>query len=128
MPHRRTFVFEYRKGEIHERKEICQTQSSCPWRSRKDDHEGGEIVASLTEAVEVERAGIPVGSRFTVATVDLPEEPATYDAASVRATRQKLAVSQAIFAHLLGVSATLVRAWEQGHACRQGGGAASSMR
>jgi DNA-binding transcriptional regulator YiaG len=60
---------------------------------------GREIVDSLTEAVEVERGGISVGSRFTV---------------SVRATRQKLAVSQAIFAHLLGVSAMLVRAWEQG--------------
>jgi DNA-binding transcriptional regulator YiaG len=75
---------------------------------------GREIVASLAEAVEVERAGIPIESRFTVATVDLPDEPATYNAFAVRATRQKLGVSQTIFAHLLGVSAVLVRAWEQG--------------
>jgi len=75
---------------------------------------GREIVASLREAAEVERAGIPVESRFTVRTVELPDAPATYDAAAVRATRQRLAASQAIFARLLGVSAMLVRAWEQG--------------
>jgi DNA-binding transcriptional regulator YiaG len=74
---------------------------------------GREIVASLAEAVEVERAGIPIESRFTVRTVELPEEPGAYDAASVRATRDRIAVSQPIFAHLLGVSAMLVRAWEQ---------------
>lgn len=75
---------------------------------------GREIVASLAEAAKVERAGIPIGSRFTVRTVEMPNEPAPYDAAAVRATRHRLAVSQAIFAHLLGVSAMLVRAWEQG--------------
>jgi DNA-binding transcriptional regulator YiaG len=64
--------------------------------------------------LEVERAGVPVESRFTVHTVELPDEPATYDAIAVRLTRAKLAVSQAIFAHLMGVSPTLVRAWEQG--------------
>lgn len=75
---------------------------------------GREIVASITEAVEVERARIPVESRFTVRTVEMPDAPAPYDAAAVRATRHRLTVSQAIFAQLLGVSAMLVRAWEQG--------------
>jgi DNA-binding transcriptional regulator YiaG len=83
-------------------------------RAGRTTSKGREIVASLTEAVEVERAGIPLSSRFTVSTVELPNEPAAYDGAAVRATRQKLGVSQAIFAHLLGVSAMLVRAWEQG--------------
>jgi DNA-binding transcriptional regulator YiaG len=50
-----------------------------------------------------------------LSTVALPEPPSAYDAAAVRATRDRLGVSQAIFAHLLGVSAVLVRAWEQGH-------------
>jgi putative transcriptional regulator len=76
--------------------------------------EGREIVASLTEAVEVELAGVPIESRFTVRTVEVPGEPARYDAASVRATRERLGVSQSIFAHLIGVSVMLVRAWEQG--------------
>jgi len=75
---------------------------------------GREIVASLAEAVEVERAGIPIESRFTVRTVELPDEPVEYDAAAVRATRDRIAASQVVFAHLLGVSPMLVRAWEQG--------------
>jgi putative transcriptional regulator len=75
---------------------------------------GREIVASLMEAVAVENAGIPIESRFTVRTVQTPDDPAKYDAAAVRAVRDKIAVSQAIFAQLLGVSAMLVRAWEQG--------------
>lgn len=83
-------------------------------RAGRTTAKGREIVASLAEAVEVERAGIPLSSRFTVSTVELPDEPAAYDGAAVRATRQKLDASQAIFAHLLGVSAMLVRAWEQG--------------
>ena len=69
---------------------------------------------SLREAIRVERSGIPIESVFTVRTVELPDQPATYDAAAVRATRDRLGVSQAIFAHLLGVSPVLVRAWEQG--------------
>ena len=75
---------------------------------------GREIVASLKEAIEVERSGVPIESRFTVRTVELPDEPGLYDAISVRGTRDKIGASQAIFAHLLGVSAMLVRAWEQG--------------
>jgi DNA-binding transcriptional regulator YiaG len=75
---------------------------------------GREIVASMREILEVERAGVPIESRFTVHTVELPDEPVVYNAIMVRATRDRLMVSQAIFAHLMGVSATLVRAWEQG--------------
>jgi DNA-binding transcriptional regulator YiaG len=75
---------------------------------------GREIVASLKEAVEVVRAGIPIESRFTVRTVEMPDAPAAYSPEAIRATRDKIAVSQAVFAHLLGVSATLIRAWEQG--------------
>jgi len=83
-------------------------------RSARMTSKGREIVASLAEAIEVERTGIPIASRFTVRTVDLPDQPKAYNAAAVRATRNKIGVSQAIFAHLIGVSAMLVRAWEQG--------------
>jgi putative transcriptional regulator len=83
-------------------------------RSEKMTSKGREIVASLAEAIEVQRAGIPIESRFTVRTVEMPDEPAAYNAAAVRAARERIAVSQAIFARLIGVSATLVRAWEQG--------------
>ena len=74
---------------------------------------GREIVASLAEAVEVERAGIPIESRFTVRTVEVPDQPGAYDARAIRETRDRIGVSQAIFASLVGVSPTLVRAWEQ---------------
>lgn len=84
------------------------------WQAGRTTSKGREIVASLAEAIEVERAGIPIESRFTVRTAELPDEPTAYDALAVRATRQKIGVSQAIFAHLMGVSAMLVRAWEQG--------------
>jgi DNA-binding transcriptional regulator YiaG len=83
-------------------------------RARRLTAKGREIVASLAEAVEVERSGAPLEARFTVRTVQLPDEPTVYDAAAVRSTRERLGVSQALFAHLLGVSAVLVRAWEQG--------------
>src|SRR5579863_6940262 len=97
----------------------AKTTSKVRWRrgSRRADRmtsKGREIVASLTEAVEVERAGVPIESRFNVRTMELPDAPAKYDAAAVRATRDRLGVTQVIFSHLLGVSAVLVRAWEQG--------------
>jgi DNA-binding transcriptional regulator YiaG len=74
---------------------------------------GREIVASLAEAVAVERAGVDPASRFTVRTVVAPPPASKYDGRSVRAARDLIGVSQAIFAHLLGVSVMLVRAWEQ---------------
>jgi DNA-binding transcriptional regulator YiaG len=43
-----------------------------------------------------------------------PDPPSAYDAAGVRATRDRLADSQAIFTRLLGISAVPVRVWEQG--------------
>src|SRR5690242_17830484 len=82
-------------------------------RSNRTTAKGREIVASLNEAVEVQRAGLPVKSRFTVRTVEVPDEPAQYDARAVRSTRDSIGVSQTVFAHLLGISPTLVRAWEQ---------------
>jgi DNA-binding transcriptional regulator YiaG len=75
---------------------------------------GREILASLQGAIEVERSGVPIESRFTVRTVELPVEPRRYDPTNIRLTRDKFGASQVIFAHLLGVSPMLVRAWEQG--------------
>jgi DNA-binding transcriptional regulator YiaG len=83
-------------------------------RTATSTAKGREIIASLTEALEVEWQRIPLESRFTVRTVELPDSPSEYDAAAVRATREKIPASQAVFAALLGVSAVLVRAWEQG--------------
>jgi DNA-binding transcriptional regulator YiaG len=75
---------------------------------------GREIVAAIMEAVEVERAGIPLESRFTVRTVEVPDPPQTYDSSAVRDTRDKIGASQTVFSYLMGVSPALIRAWEQG--------------
>jgi DNA-binding transcriptional regulator YiaG len=40
--------------------------------------------------------------------------PRDYDAAAIRSLRSELAVSQAVFAELLGVSKILLQSWEQG--------------
>lgn len=96
------------KTKIHRRK------AGRAGKSSRMTSKGREIIASLAEAVEVERAGVPLESRFTVRRVELPDEPLPYDAAAVRATRDRIGASQVIFAQLMGVSAMLVRAWEQG--------------
>jgi DNA-binding transcriptional regulator YiaG len=75
---------------------------------------GREIIASLKEFADTLDSGVPIASRYTVRTIELPEPPAEYDPARVRRTRDLLEVSQAIFAHLLGVSPILVRSWESG--------------
>jgi DNA-binding transcriptional regulator YiaG len=75
---------------------------------------GRQIIAGLTELVEAAQRGDDLSRRFTVRTVKLPDDPKPYDAAAVKATRDLLGASQALFARLIGVSAALVRAWEQG--------------
>src|ERR1700735_5666976 len=51
--------------------------------------------------------------RFTVRTISV-SEPSTYSPAAIRVLRRLLAVTQAVFAQLLGVSQVLVRSWERG--------------
>lgn len=51
--------------------------------------------------------------RFTVRTYEV-SDPSQYDAKKVKRTREALGVSQAVFAHLVGVSTVLVRSWERG--------------
>jgi DNA-binding transcriptional regulator YiaG len=75
---------------------------------------GREIVAALEEVSRTLQAGIPLEAKFTVRTVEVPDPPSPYDAKSIRRTRDRIGVSQALFAGLLGVSAILVASWEQG--------------
>jgi DNA-binding transcriptional regulator YiaG len=76
---------------------------------------GKAIVADMTEFAEALEAGIPLESKYTVRRVQLPEAPNKYTSQAVRVTRDRICVSQAVFAHLLGVSTILVQAWEQGN-------------
>jgi putative transcriptional regulator len=50
---------------------------------------------------------------FTARTIDVPD-PGVYRPRQVRRLRDRLGVSQAVFAHLLGVSPVLVKSWERG--------------
>lgn len=75
---------------------------------------GREIIASLTEAVEAIERGEPMSRRFTVRSVIRTRNPLPYDGPAVRATRNVLGASQAVFAQVLGVSTILVQSWEDG--------------
>ena len=83
-------------------------------QKRRGTSAGREIIQALTELRDVLQAGESLESHFTVRTVIVPNAPLKYSATSVRQTRTKLGVSQAIFAKLLGVSTVLVQHWESG--------------
>lgn len=75
---------------------------------------GDEIVRGLEEFTETLERGEKVSGKFTVRTVVLDLKPKSYSPEDVKETRAMLGVSQAVFAQFLGVSASCVRAWEQG--------------
>jgi DNA-binding transcriptional regulator YiaG len=70
-----------------------------------------KIAASLA----VIHHAIETGDRSALTVRDVEvSPPSEYDAKSVRALREKMGVSQGVFARLMGVSDDLVQAWEQG--------------
>lgn len=81
---------------------------------KRSTRAGREIIAGLTELVEAAERGENLSRRFTVRTVEMPDDPRAYDAKAVKATRDRLGASRSIFARLVGVSVALVRSWEQG--------------
>ena len=83
-------------------------------REPKSTKAGRKIIAALTELADSLARGEPIDARYTVRTVTLPDEPGVYGPADVRALRDRLDASQAVFARLLSVSAKLVQAWERG--------------
>ena len=68
---------------------------------------GKLLVQSLTE-VRGGQAG-----KLTMKTVEIPDPP-RFDAKAVHALRDRLGLSQGLFAKLLGVSRKLMEAWETG--------------
>lgn len=68
--------------------------------------------AGMAELVAAMSSGKTLREHFTIRTVRVAP-PSRYTATSVRGTRNKLGVSQAVFAKLLGVSVELVENWEQ---------------
>ena len=78
---------------------------------------GELLLQSLHEALAIERGEISAARRVRrVASVReaavLP--PRGYDAGGVQAVRERLGLSQAVFARVLNASAETVKAWEQG--------------
>ena len=72
-----------------------------------------EIMAGMRELERMMDEGKKPEQMFTVRTVEVPD-PGTYRATQVRKLRHDLGVSQAVFAHLLGISVVLVKSWERG--------------
>jgi DNA-binding transcriptional regulator YiaG len=68
----------------------------------------------MAEVDDVISGRVRPEERLTIRTVELPDDPADYGPREVRAVREGLNVSQMVFAHLIGASPALVRAWEQG--------------
>jgi putative transcriptional regulator len=78
---------------------------------------GALLVESLQQAIAYERGeltDVRVHSMEVTARKAHAEKPPWFAPFLIREIRQKLGVSQAIFAEMLGVSASTVRAWEQG--------------
>ncbi len=72
------------------------------------------LIDSLSELRDSMKAGQKLEERFTMRTVDLQLETHDYDGDGVRAIRDKLRVSQSVFAKLIGVKPKTIQSWEQG--------------
>lgn len=81
---------------------------------RRSKSVGAEIVERLRALNRTVKSGGKISERFTCNRVILDLAPRKYDPAMVKKVRKTLGASQAIFAQFLGVSASTVRAWEQG--------------
>ena len=78
---------------------------------------GDALIGALEEAVAFERGELSHARvdrvEITARNARITPAPA-YDAERIRAIRRGLSLSQAVFAEMLNVSASTVRAWEQG--------------
>lgn len=73
-----------------------------------------DMAAVLIESMEQLVDGLNgVPGKMTVRTIEIPDPP-SLSRKAIRDLRERLGVSQALFAKLLGVSQKLVEAWEGG--------------
>ncbi len=73
-----------------------------------------EAIAGLREMNRELAKGRPMSDFYTLRQTKLDLEPKEHTADSVRAIRESLHVSQAVFAQVLGTSVSTIHAWEQG--------------
>jgi putative transcriptional regulator len=78
---------------------------------RKTNDAGRELLAGVRQMHEAVTTGSLTG--FKVNQISVPE-PSEYEAADVRALRDSLNLTQALFARVVGVSTETVEHWEQG--------------
>jgi putative transcriptional regulator len=74
---------------------------------------GDLLVQSMSEIRDSLRRRAGGKSRLTLKTVEIPDPP-RFSAAAVHRLRDRLGLSQGLFAKLLGVSRKLIEAWEAG--------------
>lgn len=77
----------------------------------KTNAAGRKLMRALAELKEARRTGDYSGMVIRHVAI---ADPGAYDARTVRALRQKLELTQRLFAALIGVSVELVEHWEQG--------------
>ncbi len=77
---------------------------------------GQEIIASLKGGVDYARGKIELRSNAA----ELPGEPPKMSKRTIKDIRKQLHVSQSVLARYLGVSASVIRAWEQGQSTPNG--------
>lgn len=72
-----------------------------------------DLMEGLREMLAVIQSGKRPEEVLTVRTIELVE-PGRYDRKAVRKLRDRMGLSQAMFARVLSVSTVLVQSWEQG--------------
>ncbi len=77
---------------------------------KKHSSFGQDVIASLKAGLEHAEGKIELRST----SVTLPEEPPKLTKKHVQGIRKELNVSQSVLARYMGVSASVVRAWERG--------------
>jgi len=82
-----------------------------PTKRKEKSTPAQRIRASLQEILHAVQTGD--SSRLTIREVSV-EEPKSYTASDVRTLRDRLRVSQRVFAEMLAVSPVLVEHWEYG--------------
>ena len=69
---------------------------------------------ALEQFAEDVEAGVAIEEKYTVRQVRVIPQPSAYTPSGVREVRERIGVSQEVFAQLLAVSPVTVRSWEQG--------------
>lgn len=72
------------------------------------------LVQGLEKFADAVESGKDVTELYTCRRVVLSLKPTPYDPGLVKETRQILGASQAVFAHFLGVTPSIVHKWERG--------------